>query len=98
MTHSIPRLAGLQHALATVLVVSTLLPSGLMPGNWESRAHEQVDQLLRVIDRLSRLKSNDRELQAAERRRRAQVYCSGRQPSELRLAHVEPPRARAKSA
>ncbi|MEP6873286.1 MAG: hypothetical protein ABI887_02895 [Burkholderiales bacterium] len=98
MKHSVQRLAGLQHALAAVLVVSTLLPSGLLPGNWESRAHEQVNQLLRVINRIGRLKSADRELQAAERRRRAQVFCSGRQPSELRLAHVEPPHARAISA
>lgn len=88
------KLAGLQHAFAAVLVATTLLPSGLLPGSWESRVHEQVNQLLRGFSRLGRVKAADRELQAAERIRRAQVFCSGRQPSELRRVRILPPVAR----
>ena len=93
MIHSI------QHAFAAVLVVGTaLVPNGLLPGSRDARAHEQVNQLLRVINRLGRLKAAERALLAAERNRRAQVFCSARQPSELRFATVKPLFARAHDA
>jgi hypothetical protein len=92
-------LANWQHAFAAALVAaSSLVPAGLSGGSWESRAHEQVNQLLRVINRLVRQKSNDRELQAAKGDRRVRIYCSGRQPSELRYARFQPPLAPAKSS
>ena len=92
------RMARVQHACAAALVAgSALMPGGMFPGSWESRVHEQVDQLLRVFNRLGRLKATDRALQAAERIRRAQVHCHGRQPSELRFAADKPPLARAAS-
>lgn len=91
-------LAGLQHVFAAVLVATTLLPNGLLPGNWESRVHEQVNQLLRGFSRLGRVKAADRELQDAERIRRAQVFCSGRQPSELCGLQIRPPIARSKNS
>jgi len=79
------RVARVQHACAAALVAgSALIPSGLLPGSAESRVHDQVNQLLRVFNRLGRLKASDRELREAERIRNAQVHCHGRQPSELR--------------
>ena len=93
MIHSI------QHAFAAVLVAgSALVPNGLLPGSREARAHEQVNQLLRVINRLGRLKAAERALLAAERNRHAQVFCSGRQPSELCFAAPKAPFARAHDA
>lgn len=92
MIHSI------QHALAAVLVAgSALVPNGMAPGSREGRAHEQVNQLLRAINRLGRLRAAERALLAAERNRRAQVFCSGRQPSQLSFAAVKPPLALARN-
>ena len=85
----------LQRACAAALVAgSALLPSGTGTGSPESRVHDQVNQLLRVFNRLGRLKASDRELQEAERIRAAQVQCHGRLPSELCFAAPRPPLAR----
>lgn len=84
----------LQRACAAALVAgSALLPSGTSSGSPESRVHDQVNQLLRVFNRLGRLKASDRELQEAERIRAAQVQCHGRAPSELCLGTPRPPAA-----
>ena len=93
------RLASWSHALAAALVAgSSLVSASLLPGSWESRATDQVNQLLRVFNRLVRHKAGDRELQAAELDRRVRVFCSGRQPSELRPSGCTPLRALADSS
>lgn len=79
------RLARAQHACAATLVAAaTLMPSGLLPASMEARVHDQVNQLLRVFNRLGRLKASEREVREAERIRLAQVPCHGRAPSEWR--------------
>ena len=76
---------------ATLVAASALMSGGHITGSLESRMHDQLNQLLRVFIRLVRLKASDRELQEAERIRKAQVHCYGRQPSELSAAAVRPP-------